>query len=491
MAESIYSITDGIDIDYDITRPPGVAGAIVNDINRQAFRDQKRLSVLSALQILSCVSAPKLTTPFGGKCNLYTIGIAPTASGKDIGMKYTKHALSAVGVAAYQKIPSAKSINKVLIDGDGVAVYIIDEVHGFFSSLDDPRSPVYLKEIGESILNLYTDDKRTFDILEKRETKKENQEAKKTIDKDCRDTGIVLGSGEHKRRVEEVDLTLNTILSGISMPFCALSGYSTPDNMRQLFSAKNFESGLSGRLLVVVGDEEVSRMEFRINRDSVKIDERISQHLSALKNKRFGKAQFLDQQAINAAEDCHNRFELYVNDQDVGSIARRSAELLSRVYTVLSVGDGGKIKREHVYWSFMFVCESFLDVWLRYRANVNEADNSYDARWAEIKDKISLKLKGSTVPKPVYKSKIVETVFRSKKSKLNTLVKNAFPTDFESGKAMIIDIALAELMMNGAVNVEGGNKVSVMDAKKFPSTQAPRKFIDIYNSVAMLFRPRG
>ena len=51
MTDSIYSITDGIDIDYDITRPPGVAGAIVNDINRQAFRDQKRLSVLSALQI--------------------------------------------------------------------------------------------------------------------------------------------------------------------------------------------------------------------------------------------------------------------------------------------------------------------------------------------------------------------------------------------------------------------------------------------------------
>lgn len=491
MAESIYSITDGIDIDYDITRPPGVAGAIVNDINRQAFRDQKRLSVLSALQILSCVSAPSLRTPFGSKGSLYTVGIAPTASGKDIGMKYTKKALKSIGIPVYQKIPSAKSINKVLIDSDGVAVYVLDEVHEFFDALDNSRSPAYLKEIGGSMLNLYTDDDRSFDILEKREAKKEAQEAKKAIEKECRDTGIVLGSGEHKRRIEEVDLTLNKILNGINMPFFAMSGYSTPDNMRQLFSAKNFESGLSGRLLIVVGDEEVSRMEFRINRDSVKVDERISQHLSALKNKRFGKAQFFDQQAIDAAKDCHDRFELHVNDQDIGSIARRSAELLSRVYTVLSVGDGGKIKREHVYWSFMFVCESFLDVWLRYRANVNEADNSYDARWAEIKDKISIKLKGSTVPKPVYKSKIVEALFRSKKSKLNTLVKNAFPTDFESGKAMIINIALAELMMNGAVNVEGGSKVSVMDAKKFPSTQAPRKFIDIYNSVAMQFRPRG
>ena len=110
MTDSIYSITDGIDIDYDITRPPGVAGAIVNDINRQAFRDQKRLSVLSAMQILSCVSAPSLRTPFGGKSSLYTVGIAPTASGKDIGMKYTKKALKSIGIPVYQKLPSAKSI---------------------------------------------------------------------------------------------------------------------------------------------------------------------------------------------------------------------------------------------------------------------------------------------------------------------------------------------------------------------------------------------
>lgn len=49
---------------------------------------------------------------------------------------------------------------------------MLDEVHEFFDALDNPRSPAYLKEIGGSMLNLYTDDDRSFDILEKRGKKR-------------------------------------------------------------------------------------------------------------------------------------------------------------------------------------------------------------------------------------------------------------------------------------------------------------------------------
>lgn len=479
----IYDITKDSGYKYDPLTPPGLCGAIIKDINPQAKRPQPRLSALAALQIVSCASAPAMKTPSGAKTNLYTIGIAPSCSGKEVGQAYIKEALGNLKIMVSPKPPSDKSVNRTLLAGDGRAVYLIDEVQSFFAAMDPAnKAPAYLAGIGETFLQLYTQQRRSFDILELREAEQEVKDEKRSIDKDAKAEGIASGSSEYNRRMAEAEKKLQVMQQGIENPFVALAGYSTPLEMKKVFSVRNFESGQAGRFLVVCGDDDRGMMEFIDNApEKVVVSATIMGALNRIHaSPVVGCIQYADQAAKDAAKEIHYRIEEMRNDPELGAVMARAMEMISRVFSVIAVGDGGKVKCEHVWWATHFVIESVIDAWSAYVGNTLEVDVGVEARWQELLNKIAYMAKNSTLDAPLYKSKIIEAVFRAKKSKLNTIVNNAYPMDKPGGKKYIVDMALMEMLKAGAINIEGANKVSKMNLSTIDSIQVPAQFHELF-----------
>ncbi len=82
--KTIYDLTADINKEkwYDITKPPGLAGEIADDIAAGEVREQPRLRAVAALHELVIASKGKIKTPSGMKGNLMTICIADSAGGR-------------------------------------------------------------------------------------------------------------------------------------------------------------------------------------------------------------------------------------------------------------------------------------------------------------------------------------------------------------------------------------------------------------------------
>jgi hypothetical protein len=168
--KTIYDLTADIKKDswYDITKPPGLAGEIAEDIAAGEVREQPRLRAVAALHELVIASKGKIKTPSGMKGNLLTICIADSAGGKDRSQSHFKMIARDIdkGQHVFGRIASSKDIGRTLINHEGVATFIIDECHGLFGVMSQKNGATYMAELGSEILSIYSDRLKKFSDLD-------------------------------------------------------------------------------------------------------------------------------------------------------------------------------------------------------------------------------------------------------------------------------------------------------------------------------------
>ena len=143
--------------DIDITKPHGLLGEICTNMKAQASRRLDLSYPLYGLHLLSLV-AGKNCGYENSKLNLFTIFIAETGSGKELPQSYLANVANQLKLSQYiyDKPRSDKDMIVNLVDGEGKAFYLVDEVHSMFNGINSKQAQSYQANIGDELLKMST-----------------------------------------------------------------------------------------------------------------------------------------------------------------------------------------------------------------------------------------------------------------------------------------------------------------------------------------------
>jgi hypothetical protein len=157
-----------------------------------------------------------LNTPMGVITpNYYSILFANTGRGKEIVERVVCQTLYDLipDFVISNKLKSDVAIYNFLHENKNQGLYFIDEIHGVLTSMTDPRSPVYLRQMNEVLLSLYS--KANYNKLTYERAAKNSKDA--------------------------------TVIT-LYRPHLSLFGATVSSNFTKMFTQGTFQSGLMQRV---------------------------------------------------------------------------------------------------------------------------------------------------------------------------------------------------------------------------------------------------
>lgn len=141
-----------------INTAPGLVGQIASYINRTSLILQPTLALACAVATAGTLMGHKVQGHTGLRTNIYTIGLAPSGSGKDHARKICKRMLEDSGVGNFEfGIPASGSgLLSGLRAGGGKGIIYWDEIGRTFKQLTSPRAGNYEKEILTAIMEVFS-----------------------------------------------------------------------------------------------------------------------------------------------------------------------------------------------------------------------------------------------------------------------------------------------------------------------------------------------
>lgn len=484
---TIYDLTADIDKKtwYDITKPPGLAGEIAEDVALGEVRAQPRLRAVAALHELLIASGGKIKTPSGMKGNLLTICIGDSAAGKDRAQAHFKLISRDIdkGRHVFGRVASSKDIARALINHGALATFIIDECHGLFGVMSSKNGATYMQELGSEILSVYSDRLKKFSDLDAVNAKEQLDKELKKLRAEVKDKGIA--EGEYRRREAQLEREiLWPIQQGIEDPIFSMMCFSTPEKLAKIICQENIGTGLIGRGIFIKGKdgrERKAKRKFGHQTPKALIDK-----LKSIDKSSPLVAKYENEAVEELADSLDDRFEDLRNDVALGAVISRSFEQVEKVATALSAGNKGVITESMLMWSFCFVCESLLDVASTLRANEVEEGNGTMARWNEIKARIENILSGRNDREDkMPKSELYRRVIKTKKLKeIAESIARVNGEDTSYGARTLIDPVIIELLYSKAVDAVGQG-YWIRDASKFDDAKMNTKFTQIIDGINM------
>ena len=196
----------------DPTKVPGVVWMLIEWIVKSALYPNRSLAVGTALLIVTMLMGRRVEGPTKGGTQLYVIGIAPTATGKQHQMDCAKSALRAAGAEGLIGPDDIRS---------SVGLVSVIEKREIFLSLID--------EFGNMLERSTGSDSNSWG----------------------RDTFAVRGL--HRTRYDSPVAALKDSVS-VWWPFVCFAGYGTPATVFGAMLGSQAEDGLLNRLLFIEGD---------------------------------------------------------------------------------------------------------------------------------------------------------------------------------------------------------------------------------------------
>jgi hypothetical protein len=351
--------------DVDLLNPPGLAGDICHLIMLEARRPRPELYPFAALHLMALVGRHRAST-YTTKLNLMTLGIAPTAAGKEQAQNTTKRLAKAVKCSnlIHGNAGSFKELVYNQLDGNSASLYAIDEVHSFLGSMKSKNAATYELKMEAEILTMFTSERYTFRGSEKRSLSDLYSRELDGINKR-------LGKGEltedEEKKLQRMQKILNQRLEwlehGMPNPFFSLMGHSVPERLDAFVKADNIDGGFIGRTLVMRCPE--TREQLRRSKppaDKVAfLEQGIIHDLFEIKSSGLiiapdkGAAEYLEK-AVDWYDD-----DEQLNDSVVGGIYARAPEHLYRIASILALASG-TIKLEHACYAHALVQQSIKDV---------------------------------------------------------------------------------------------------------------------------------
>lgn len=164
---------------FDIPKPHGLVGELVDWINSRAIYPRENLSVAAALHIVSNAAALRYrVAPLKTSLNLITLGTAASRTGKGVVLDCIKESHVKMGLAPvlYGDFKSTKELIKNAIEHQTV-YYALDEMGAFFSKTSNAAKSgaTYLEDLLAKIMQVFTES--NSHVLVNGDTKREMIEA--------------------------------------------------------------------------------------------------------------------------------------------------------------------------------------------------------------------------------------------------------------------------------------------------------------------------
>ena len=376
----------GSDQGFSLTELPDVAGEITSDALNRQRRPQPRLACLAALHLLS-LAANSTVTPTGLKLNIISIVIGDTASGKDAHQIYTNDVAGHIGLGrnVLDKISTDKDFVVNLLDNDYKTLYVNDEAHAFFDGINNKNSSLYVRNIASLMLTAYTGASLKLNGLRLRDLKLELKEEKKRITKKYKDLG---SDSEGERICLQLDDQLKSLIDfGIRNPYFALMAASTPGEMDGFVNAKNINSGWLPRCIVIKADQS-GRLK---SGETPPISNDVISKLRDINkcSKKISTTEEADM-LLDAILDHYDEDEIR-NHYVFGGLYRRMFETVSKVASILAVGNNFTMTGEHVAWAHEFVYLSIADMVDTYQSNtVSNSSSNLDIYYSTMQRIVTL-----------------------------------------------------------------------------------------------------
>lgn len=148
----------------DPIKLPGLVGDTVREIINTSQKPQPELAMLNTIAALGAVFGRRYASPMDTRTNLYTVGIAVTASGKDHSRRFIKRLMVDAGLDAFIG-------SDTLVSGAGLLTDIfkkpsqvmhLDEFGMLLEAITDTRGAHYMKAASKAITEMYSSSAATF-----------------------------------------------------------------------------------------------------------------------------------------------------------------------------------------------------------------------------------------------------------------------------------------------------------------------------------------
>jgi hypothetical protein len=402
--------------DVDPLTPPGIAGDICQLMGMKANRDLPEVYPLAALHVLAMLSHGRGSV-YTDKLNLITLAIAPSGSGKENPQNVAKDLLRAAWMSGHvvSDMASHRDMIYSMVEGDGLILYIIDEIHSILQAMKGKNAASYESKMEAEILKMTTTGLYTFRGMEKRTLVKNLKDDLKGVEKqveDLSDEDALTDKGLMLIRTrDKLERQIDYLEHGWPNPFCSIMGHSVPERLDKFASdADSIASGFIGRSLVVRCSEQVGPLKQKETKAAAHLEHELSERLKRVKGQ---KGQILA--TPEADEFLRGRIAFYDADEQrncqyLGAIYRRTPEQLLKVASVLAA-ETGTITIEHARYADALVNASVKDV--RYLIIQKIAQGEAAADGAVI-EHARLKILKQCKGQGMAPSRLQETVTRSK-----------------------------------------------------------------------------
>lgn len=143
---------------------PGLTGEIVSYINKNAWYTATPMYLANTICALGTLKARTVRTELGHAPGNYFMCFAPTGSGKNYAQEVFSHTFQDMGILGLitNKIRSEQGLYRFLQENNGVGFCLLDEVETFLTTLQDIKTPPYLRQCRDALLELYTSTNKHF-----------------------------------------------------------------------------------------------------------------------------------------------------------------------------------------------------------------------------------------------------------------------------------------------------------------------------------------
>ena len=148
----------------DPIKLPGLVGDTVREVVNTSQKPQPELAMLNTIAALGAVFGRRYASPMDTRTNLYTVGIAVTASGKDHSRRFIKRLMVDAGLDSFIG-------SDTLVSGAGLLTDIfkkpsqvmhLDEFGMLLEAITDTRGAHYMKAASKAITEMYSSSAATF-----------------------------------------------------------------------------------------------------------------------------------------------------------------------------------------------------------------------------------------------------------------------------------------------------------------------------------------
>ena len=413
----------------DLKKPPGFTGKVVEWINHGAHYPRRNLAVIAALTAIGNIAGLKYRDDISGiTTNLLSICIAGTGTGKDWIIAAMKEIISSsgMGAACCGDMKSKQEVIRNLIEHQA-AFYIKDEIGEIMRSIENAKksgNAAYLEGITGEIMSIFTKANTSLQVGGdiKRDMIKAMQIQMASIAKIMEEQGDE--SGRYRSRMDSMMPLYESISRDGSLPkpFLSLLGCTTMEAFEGSINVEVVKNGLLNRTIIVEENDTNPKYNTQCQRTPFPYDYELlniggsgvfpsaSDRIENYEEPQKISTNIEAKKMLLMIMDWQWEYAEYHKEHTgYESLARRAYEFISKVSTILAIGDGAVRTSEHIKWAAAYIKR---DIENKIGLAIYATGKQAGAQKEEVMDSLEARAVHLCGKKGVYRSTLVHKLKR-------------------------------------------------------------------------------